>query len=92
MTCCGSTLYVGGGSTGKVETSRTVYRYCTINDIWSSLPICPYYTFALAVVKGCVTGSFIAYFLVELYVSDMLITLVCKSLCDDFPPLMIYIG
>ncbi len=54
---CDSTVYVGGGSTGKVETSRTVYKYRTIDNAWSSLPIAPYYTFALAVVKGCVTGE-----------------------------------
>ena len=53
---CGSTVYVGGGSTGKVETSRTVYKYSPADNVWSSLPIAPYYTFALAVVKGYVTG------------------------------------
>ena len=52
----GSTVYVGGGSTGKLETSRVVYRYNTIDDAWSSLPIAPYYTFALAVIKDRVTG------------------------------------
>ena len=54
---CDSMVYVGGGSTGKVETSRTVYKYSTTDNAWSSLPIAPYYTFALAVVKGCVTGK-----------------------------------
>ena len=54
---CDSTVYVGGGSTGKVETSRTVYKYSTTDNAWSLLPIAPYYTFALAVVKGCVTGA-----------------------------------
>ena len=54
---CDSSVYVGGGSTGKVETSRTVYKYSTTDNAWSSLPISPYYTFALAVVKGCVTGE-----------------------------------
>lgn len=55
---CGSLVYVGGGSTGRVETSRTVYKYNTTNDLWSSLPISPYYTFAMAMVKGYITGLY----------------------------------
>lgn len=95
IACCGSTVYVGGGSTGKVETSRTVYRYSSIDNVWSSLPICPYYTFALAVVKGCVTGSLLN-FPVKLFISGIWNTLhLCvlsvighKSL--QFPPVMIF--
>ena len=54
---CGSSVYVGGGSTGRVETSRTVFKYSTTDNAWSSLPKAPYYTFALAIVKGSVTGK-----------------------------------
>lgn len=48
-------VYVGGGNTGKLESTRTVYKYETTKDVWSSLPITPYYTFSLALVKGQVT-------------------------------------
>lgn len=53
----GSTVFVGGGNTGKMESTRTVYVYNTLKDAWCSLPITPYYTFALALVKGYVTGE-----------------------------------
>ena len=80
----GSTLYVGGGSTGKVETSRTVYKYCMIKDSWSSLPIAPYYTFALAVVKGYVTGwLLIPSIFSHLYYAEHKIT---TTRCSDIVP------
>ena len=48
-------VYVGGGSTGSIEYSRTVFKYDTVKDSWSRLPISPYYTFALVLVNGFVT-------------------------------------
>ena len=51
----GTNVYVGGGNTGKLESTRTVYTYDTELNVWSSLPITPYYTFAMALVQGYVT-------------------------------------
>jgi len=51
----GKVVYVGGGNTGKLETTRTVYSYDTEANVWSSLPITPYYTFSMALVQGYVT-------------------------------------
>ena len=48
-------VYVGGGNTGKLESTRTVYKYDSKVNGWSNLPITPYYTFALALVQGYVT-------------------------------------
>ena len=48
-------MYVGGGNTGKLASTRTVYRYDSKHNSWSTLLITPYYTFALALVKGYVT-------------------------------------
>ena len=48
-------VYVGGGNATKLDASRTVYKYDTEANIWSSLPITPYYTFSLALVKGWFT-------------------------------------
>ena len=48
-------VYVGGGNTGKLQSTRTVYKYDSTVNSWSSLPITPYYTFALALVKEYVT-------------------------------------
>ena len=48
-------VYVGGGNTGKLASTRTVYKYDSTVNSWSNLPITPYYTFALALVKGYVT-------------------------------------
>ena len=56
MVVKGSNVYVGGGNTGQMESTRTIYQYDTIKNTWSSLPITPYYTFSLALVKGYVTG------------------------------------
>ena len=48
-------VYVGGGNTGTIEMSRKVYKFSSGAKEWESLPITPYYTFALAFVKGFVT-------------------------------------
>ena len=47
-------VYVGGGNTGKLASTRTIYKYDSTVNSWSNLPIMPYYTFALALVKGYV--------------------------------------
>ena len=38
-----TSVYVGGGNTGKLESTRTVYKYDSKLNSWSSLPITPYY-------------------------------------------------
>ena len=48
-------VYVGGGNTGKFESTRTVYKYDLKVNGWSNLPITPYYSFALALVQRYVT-------------------------------------
>ena len=48
-------MYVGGGNTGKLDSTRTVYKYESAKNAWSSLPITPYYTFSLALVKDHIT-------------------------------------
>ena len=48
-------VYVGGGNTVSIDYSRTVFKYDTVNDSWSQLPISPYYTFSLVLVNGFVT-------------------------------------
>lgn len=48
-------IYVGGGNAISIEISRTVFKYDTVNDSWSQLPISPYYTFALVLANGFVT-------------------------------------
>lgn len=51
----GDTVYVGGGNTRNLEMSRRVHKYVKGAEKWESLPITPYLTFALTVVKGYVT-------------------------------------
>lgn len=48
----GTKVYVGGGNTGRMESTRTVFEYETLANSWSKLPIAPYYTFGLALVDG----------------------------------------
>lgn len=48
----GKVVYVGGGNTGKLEMTRTVYSYDTEVNVWSSLPITPYYTFSTLHIGG----------------------------------------
>ena len=48
-------VYVGGGTCTSIESSRTVLKYDTVRDSWSTLPITPYYTFGLVVANGMVT-------------------------------------
>ena len=43
----GSTIYCGGGYTGKIDTSRLVFQYNPKQDTWSQLPICPTVDFGL---------------------------------------------
>lgn len=52
----GTSVFVGGGNGATLETSRTVFRYCTERDAWSGLPIAPQYTFALVALRGAVTA------------------------------------
>ena len=47
-------VYVGGGTCISFEYSRTVFKYDTVHECWSSLPLSPYYTFGLVVAKGLV--------------------------------------
>ena len=43
----GSTIYCGGGYTGKIDTERQVFQYNPKQDTWSQLPICPTRVFGL---------------------------------------------
>ena len=43
----GSTIYCGGGFTGKIATARKVFQYNPKQDTWSQLPICPTIHFGL---------------------------------------------
>ena len=44
----GNNIYCGGGYTGKVETSRLVFKYDPTADTWSPLPPCPTYNHGLS--------------------------------------------
>ena len=48
-------VYVGGGTCTSFEFSRTVLKYDSVCDSWSSLPLSPYYTFGLVLAEGHVT-------------------------------------
>ena len=48
----GSTIYCGGGYTGKKDTSRQVFQYNPKQDTWSQLPICPTIHFGLTQLDG----------------------------------------
>ena len=48
----GSTIYCGGGFTGKISTSRLVFQYNPKQDTWSQLPICPTRQFGLTQLDG----------------------------------------
>ena len=49
----GSTIYCGGGYTGKGgDTSRLVFQYNRKQDTWSQLPICPTCYFGLTQLDG----------------------------------------
>ena len=50
-----TTVYVGGGNTGKIDVNRTVFKFDLASDSWSRLPITPYHTFSLALVGDLVT-------------------------------------
>ena len=48
----GSTIYCGGGYTGKIDTERQVFQYNPKQDTWSQLPICPTVYFGLTQLDG----------------------------------------
>ena len=48
----GSTIYCGGGYTGKIDKSRRVFQYSPNQDTWSQLPICPTRHFGLTQLDG----------------------------------------
>ena len=48
----GSTIYCGGGFTGKIDTSRQVFQYNPKQDTWSQLPVCPTRYFGLTQLDG----------------------------------------
>ena len=48
----GSTIYCGGGYTGKSDTARLVFQYNPKQDTWSQLPICPTRHFGLTQLDG----------------------------------------
>ena len=48
----GSTIYCGGGYTGRSVTSRQVFQYNPKQDTWSQLPVCPTRQFALTQLDG----------------------------------------
>ena len=49
----GSTIYCGGGLTGRrIDTSRLVFQYNPKQDTWSQLPICPTLHFGLTQLDG----------------------------------------
>ena len=47
-----STIYCGGGFTGKIDTARQVFQYYPKQDTWSQLPICPTLHFGLTQLDG----------------------------------------
>ena len=48
----GSTIYCGGGYTGKISTARLMFQYNPKHDTWSQLPICPTRQFGLTQLDG----------------------------------------
>ena len=48
----GSTIYCGGGFTGKRDTARLVFQYDPKQDTWSQLPICSTRFFGLTQLDG----------------------------------------
>ena len=48
----GSTIYCGGGYTGKSNTARLVFQYNPKQDTWSQLSICPTRCFGLTQLDG----------------------------------------
>lgn len=48
-------VYVGGGTSVSLESSRTVFKYDSVQDSWSSLPLSPYYIFGLVIAKNMIT-------------------------------------
>ena len=48
----GHYIYCGGGLTGKVGTSREVFKYDTITDTWLPLPRSPTYDHGLSTFNG----------------------------------------
>ena len=48
----GSTIYCGGGYTGKSNTARQVFQYNPKQNTWSQLPICPTAHFGLTQLDG----------------------------------------
>ena len=47
-----STIYCGGGYTGKSNTARLVFQYNPKQDTWSQLSICPTHCFGLTQLDG----------------------------------------
>ena len=48
----GHYIYCGGGYTGKVDTSRVVFKYDTTTDTWSPLPRSPTFSHGLSTFNG----------------------------------------
>ena len=48
----GSTIYCGGGYTGKISTARLMFQYNPKQDTWSQLPICPTRQFGFTQLDG----------------------------------------
>ena len=48
----GHYIYCGGGNTGKVDTSRVVFKYDTTTDTWLPLPPCPTRNHGLSTFNG----------------------------------------
>ena len=48
----GHYIYCGGGYTGKMDTSRVVFKYDTTTDTWLPLPPCPTYNHGLSTFNG----------------------------------------
>ena len=51
----GTCVFVGGGSTGKLEFTRTIFKFEKQKNEWSNLPITPYFNFSMALVDDRVT-------------------------------------
>ena len=45
-------LYCGGGSTGRRDTVKLVFKYNTVSNAWSPLPPCPTYQHGLSELNG----------------------------------------
>ena len=48
----GENVYIGGGTTGRIDLSSIVYKYNYATNSWGSLPIAPVYSFAMEVFNG----------------------------------------